>query len=88
MVFCEGSIRNEETGEVIPAMKKLADSADVVSVSSTSDSEFCHTYATINFKIDDNLVDLFGFCYIDLAGDDCIRPCYCWRVGESGLVLL
>ncbi|KNB43981.1 hypothetical protein JH06_2409 [Blastocystis sp. subtype 4] len=53
--FCEESIRNEETEEVMPEMKKLADSAEVVSVSSTSDSEFCHTYATINFKISDTL---------------------------------
>ena len=83
MDFCEESIRNEETEEVMPEMKKLADSAEVVSVSSTSDSEFCHTYATINFKISDTLFGICLICYIDLASDDCLRPCYHWRVRDD-----
>lgn len=54
----------------MPAMKKLADSAEVISVGNTSDSEFCHTYATINFKISDTLVGTHSCCNVDMAGYD------------------
>lgn len=54
--ICEAAICDEETEEVLPDMKKLAEGVDVVSLETISDAEFCHTMATINFRINDKLV--------------------------------
>ena len=54
--ICGAAVCNEETEEVIPDMKKLAEGIDVVSLETVSDADFCHTMATINFRINDKLV--------------------------------